>query len=143
MGPSALKNQYPWWTLIDDLLLVLLLRAEGYLHRNSYFLLAFDLVRQVRQMRSLRNMRRETYLPVNDMSYDVSLIRAYGRNNTESSRVAPTTTIADDVDDNFLPAICTSRLAAIVTQMGNVFHDGRRNPCKWAVVFVIHGHGDE
>ena len=64
-------------------------------------------------------MRRETYLPVDDMSYDVPLIRAYGLNNTESSRVELPTTIADGVDDNILPVVLTSRLAAIVTQMGN------------------------
>lgn len=75
-------------------------------------------------------MRRETYLPVDDMSYDVPLIRAYGRNKPESSRVDLPTAIADDVDDNFLPAILTSRLAAIVTHMGNVFHDTLHNPCK-------------
>ena len=44
MGPSALKNQHPWWRLIHDILLVLLLQAEGHLHRDSSFLLAFDLV---------------------------------------------------------------------------------------------------
>ena len=53
------------------------------------------------------------------MSYDVPLIRAYGLNNTESSRVELPTTIADGVDDNILPVVLPSRLAAIVTQMGN------------------------
>ena len=77
------------------------------------------------------------------MGYDVPLIRAYGRNNADSSRVYLPTTIADDVEDNFLPAVLTSCRVAIVTQMGNAFHDALHNPCKWAVVLVIHGHGDE
>ena len=77
------------------------------------------------------------------MSHDVPPIRAYGRNNTENSRVDLLATIADDVDNNLLPAVLTSRLAAIVTQMGHIFYDAPHNPCKWAVALVIHGHGDE
>ena len=88
-------------------------------------------------------MRCETYLPVDGMGYDVPLIRAYGRNYADSSRVHLPTTIADDVEDSFLPAVLTSRLVAIVTQMGNIFHDALHNPCKRAAVLVIHGHGDE
>ena len=75
--------------------------------------------------------------------HDVPQIRAYGRNNTENSRVDLPTTIADDVDDNFLLAVLTSRLATIVTQMGHIFNDAPHNPCKRAVALVIHGHGDE
>ena len=88
-------------------------------------------------------MRCETYLLVDGMGYDVPLVRAYGRNNTGSSRVDLPTTIADDVEDSVLPAVLTSRLVAVVTQMGNIFHDALHNPCKRAVVLVIHGHGDE
>ena len=77
------------------------------------------------------------------MSHDVPPIRAYGRNNTENLRVYLPTTIADDVGDNFLPAVLTSRLAAIVTRMGQILDDAPHDPCKWAFVLVINGHGDE
>jgi len=69
--------------------------------------------------------------PVDDHSHDAFLIRAYGSNNTESSRVDLLTTVADDVDDHFLPAVLTSRLVGIVpTQIGNVLHDALHSPSK-------------
>ena len=76
-------------------------------------------------------MRRHG-LPVDDISHDDALlIRTYGRNNTKSSRVDLPTTVADDVDDHFLPAVFTPRLAGIViTQIGNVLHDSLHTPCK-------------
>ena len=113
------------------LLLVLLLQAEEDPHRDDSFLLAFDLVRQgdgycrgrktagktCVGRRTLGNaliyMRRHR-LPVHDISQYALMIRAYGRNNTESSRVDLPTTVADDVDDDFLPTALTPRLAEIM-----------------------------
>ena len=80
-------------------------------------------------------MRRETYLPVDNMSYDLLLIRAYDRNNTESSRVDLPTSIADGVDDSSLPATFTP-------QMSNVLHDALHD-AKCAVILVIDDHGNE
>jgi len=71
--------------------------------------------------------------PVDDISCNALMIRAYSL----------PTTVADDVDDHFLPTILTLRLAVIMlTQTGNVSHDALHSPCKWAVVLVVHGHDD-
>jgi len=90
-------------------------------------------------------MRRETDLgycthiyaplqaPVDDISHDALLIHAYGL----------LMTVADDVDDHFLLAVLTLRLAAIMlTQIGNVIHDALHSPCKWAIVLIVHDHDD-
>jgi len=74
-------------------------------------------------------MRRSRLL-VDDISHDALLTRAYGL----------PATVAHDVDDHFLPAVLTPRLATIVlTQIGDVLHDALHRPCKWAVVLVVHG----
>ena len=40
-------------------------------------------------------------------------------------------TVADNVDDRFLPAVLTLRLATIThRQIGNVFHDALHERCK-------------
>jgi hypothetical protein len=44
MGLNALKNEYYWWGF--DLLLVLVIRAEGDPHQDNSCLAAFSLVRQ-------------------------------------------------------------------------------------------------
>ena len=75
-------------------------------------------------------MRRHRLL-VDDISYDALLIRAYGSSNIQSSRVDLPTTVADDVDDDFLPTVFTPRLATIVfTQICNVLHDAVHSPCQ-------------
>src|SRR5207302_7138589 len=75
-------------------------------------------------------MRRHRLL-VDDISHDALPIHASGRNNVERSRVELPTTVADDVNDHLLPAVLTSRLAAIVlTQIANILHDALHSPCN-------------
>jgi len=130
------------------LLLVLLLQAEDDLHWEDSFRLAFDRFRQGggycrgrktaektcvvrRTLGSLPIYMRCHRLPINDIGHDTLLIRAFVRNNTENLRVDLPTTVADDVDDQFLPAALTPRLAAIMlTQRGQVLHAALRSPCK-------------
>ena len=78
----------------------------------------------------LINMRRHR-LPVDDISHNALLARVFGRKNTESSRADLPTTVADDVDEHFLPAVLTPRLAATMpTQIGNVLHAALHIPCE-------------
>jgi len=44
---------------------------------------------------------------IDDHSHDAFLIRAYGCNDTKSSQVDLLTTVTDDVDNHFLPAVLT------------------------------------
>ena len=87
-------------------------------------------------------MRRHR-LPVDDISHDALLIRAFGCNNTKRVRVGLPPNVADDVNDH-LPADLTSGLAAIIlTQIGNIPHDALHSRCKEAVVLVVHDHDDD
>ena len=64
-------------------------------------------------------------------SHDALLIRAFGHNNNVSLRHDLPKTVADNVDDHFLPAVFTSRLAAItLRQISNVLHDALHNRCR-------------
>jgi hypothetical protein len=77
-------------------------------------------------------MRRHR-LPVDDIGHFLLLIRAYDRNNVENSRVDILTTVADDADDHFLPAILIPGLAAIVLApcLVVVKRPCRRPLCTW------------
>lgn len=56
---------------------------------------------------------RSDRLPIDDVSRNTFLICAYGRDNTEGSRVDLLTTIANNADDDFLPTVLAPGLAAV------------------------------
>ena len=127
----------------DYLLMGFLPQAEDDLHRANSLLPTFNLVRQgdgyYRGSKTAekacvvgRTWGTSVLIYVRrHIGDDAHLIRAHGLNNTEKWRVDPPKTIVDDVVSYFLPAILTSRFAAIVlTRIGNVLHDARHNPCK-------------
>ena len=56
---------------------------------------------------------RNDGLPIDDVGRDAFLISAYGRDDAKSSRVNLLTTIANDANDDFLPALLAPGLAAV------------------------------
>jgi hypothetical protein len=87
---------------------------------------------------------RSDWPAVDDVSGDAFLIGTDGCDDAEGSRVDLRTAVADDADDDFLPALLAPGFASVAfAQISNVLHDTVHGPCKEAVVLIIHGHDDE
>ena len=88
-------------------------------------------------------MRRD-WFAVDDVLRDAVLVCADGRNSAEGARVDLLASVADDTNDDFLPAVLSPGLAAIaLTQISDILHDAMHSAREERVVLIVHSHDDE
>lgn len=75
---------------------------------------------------------------------DAFLVATHGGEDAEGSRVDFGTTVADDTNDYFFPAVFAPSFASVAfTEMGDVFYDAVHGTSEEFLVFVVHGHDNE